>query len=301
MIPFTTLPLRSPEGGFLSSRLRTALAACALAALAAGCGAAVVPSIHSDTNRVAVARGLYERREFTLAVDVLSSYATTGSGNADIDQAVYLLGLSYLGQKDWVNAQAQFERIARDYPESDSAAAAMFQLGEAMFGQSRPSDFDQEFTLKALQQWETYVRTSPGDTYTRRADARIAECRTRLARKLWRSGDVYVKQKLYTAAKLYFADVINEYADTPVLGDAILGNAVADARLGKRDSALAVLRGLEQQFSGQPLGIKAAELRVKMEKWPAEGDRSKRRNRPIEAPVQPAGSPVAPAGTSYTP
>ncbi|MFN8589178.1 MAG: outer membrane protein assembly factor BamD [Candidatus Eisenbacteria bacterium] len=285
----------------MSSRLRAACAALVAAGLLAGCGAAVVPSIHSDSNRVAIARGLYERREYALAVDVLSAYATTGTGNADIDQAVYLLGLSYLGQKEWASAQTQFERMARDYPESDSASSAAFQLGEALYGQSRPSDFDQEFTLKALQQYENYRRDFADGAYGPRADRRIAELRTRLARKLWRNGDVYVKQKLYLPAKRYFADVIEQYADTPILGDAILSNAVADARLGKRDSALVVLRGLEQQFAGQPLGIKAQALRLKMEKWPAEGDRARRGHRPIEAPAPAPGTPSNAQGTSYTP
>ncbi len=295
------LPLRSPKGFLLSFRIRTALAAVFAAGTLAGCGAAVVPSIHSDASRVTIARGLYERREFTLAVDVLSQYATTGTGNADIDQAVYLLGLSYLGQKDWVNAQSQFERIGRDYPESDSASAAAFQLGEALYGQSRPSDFDQEFTLKALQQYENYLRDFAGASYAARADHRVAELRTRLARKLWRNGDVYVKQRLYLPAKRYFADIIEQYADTPVLGDAILSNAIADAKLGKRDSALAVLRGLEQQFPGQPLGVKAQALRLKMEKWPAEGDRARRGHKPIEAPVPAPGTPSNAQGSSYTP
>ena len=296
-----SFPNRSPKGFLLPFRFRTAFLAVLAAGALAGCGAAVVPAIHSDTNRVAVARGLYERREYALAVDVLSNYATTGTGNADIDQAVYLLGLSYLGQKEWASAQSQFERIGRDYPESDSASAAAFQLGEALYGQSRPADFDQEFTLKALQQYENYLRDFAGGAYAARADRRVAELRTRLARKLWRNGDVYVKQKLYLPAKRYFADVIENYADTPILGDAILGNAVADARLGKRDSALAVLRGLEQQFSGQPLGIKAQALRVKMEKWPAEGDRSRRGHKPVEAPAPVPGAPSNAQGTSYTP
>lgn len=301
MLPHMTHPLRFPEGGFLSSRVRVVFAACVLAIFTVGCGASVLQSVHSDTNRVAIARGLYERHQYALAVDVLSNYALTGTGSADIDQAVYLLGLSYMGQKEWASAQTQFERIGRDYPESDSASAAIYQLGEAMFGQSRPSDFDQEFTLKALQQWEGYVRTSPADVYVGRAEMRIGECRTRLARKLWRSGDVYMKQRLYGPAKKYFGDIISEYADTPILGDAILGNAAADARLGQRDSALVVLRGLEQQFAGQPLGLKAAALRAKMVKWPAEGDIGKRTHRPIEAPVPVPGAPSAPSGTSYTP
>lgn len=277
-------------------RLRPALAAAALAALAAGCGAAVVPQIMNDSARVPLARQLYERGDYSLAAEVLTAYAKSGAGNADIDEAIYLLGLTYLGQKDWPNAQAQFERVLRDYPESDSASSASFRLGEALFGQSRKPDFDQEFTLKALGQWQEFSRSWPEHPWAGDAAARIGVCRTRLARKLWRSGDLYLKQAYYEPAKVYFADVLREYADTPVYGDALIGMALADARLGRKDTALAVLRGLEAEFAGRPLGEQAAKWRAKVEKWPAEGDTRRRRHKTIEP--SPAPAPVTPSTSS---
>lgn len=277
-------------------RLRPALAAAALAALAAGCGAAVVPQIMNDSARVPLARQLYERGDYSLAAEVLTAYAQSGAGNADIDEAIYLLGLTYLGQKDWPNAQAQFERVLRDYPESDSASSASFRLGEALFGQSRKPDFDQEFTLKALGQWQEFSRSWPEHPWAGDAAARIGACRTRLARKLWRSGDLYLKQAYYEPAKVYFADVLREYADTPVYGDALIGMALADARLGRKDTALAVLRGLEAEFAGRPLGEQAAKWRAKVEKWPAEGDTRRRRHKTIEP--SPAPAPVTPSTSS---
>lgn len=277
-------------------RLRPALAAAALAALAAGCGAAVVPQIMNDSARVPLARQLYERGDYSLAVEVLTAYAQSGAGNADIDEAVYLLGLTYLRQKDWPNAQAQFERVLRDYPESDSASSASFRLGEALFGQARKPDFDQEFTLKALGQWQEFSRSWPEHAWAGDAAARIGECRTRLARKLWRSGDLYLKQSYYEPAKVYFGDILREYADTPVYGDALIGMALADARLGRKDTALAVLRGLEAEFAGRPLGAQAAKWRIKVEKWPAEGDTRRRRHKSVEPTQAPA--PVTPSTSS---
>lgn len=185
------------------------------AALLAGCGAAVVPQIMNDASRLPLARQLYDKGDYTLAAQVLSSYAQSGAGNADIDEAVYLLGLTYLRQRDWANAQVQFERVLREYPESDSASSASYQLGEALFGQSRKSDFDQEFTLKALGQWQEFEKSWPASPYTSLARERIGECRARLARKLWRTGDLYLKQAYYAPAKLYFRSVIEQYSDTP--------------------------------------------------------------------------------------
>lgn len=291
----TRRSIRSHGGGAWPRRVRAAAAAAVLAALVAGCGAAVVPQIMSDASRLPLARSLYDKGDYSLAAEVLTSYAQSGAGNADIDEAIYLLGLTYLRQREWANAQVQFERILREYPESDSAASASYQLGEALFGQSRKSDFDQEFTLKALAQWQEFEKSWPQSAYSGMAGERIGECRARLARKLWRSGDLYLKQAYYRPAKLYFRSVLEEYADTPVYGDALIGMALADARLGQKDSALTVLRSLEAQFAGKPLGLQAAKWRQKVEKWPAEGDRRGQRHKTVE-PTQ-APTPVTPSST----
>jgi outer membrane assembly lipoprotein YfiO len=282
----------------LASSFRTALGALALAALVAGCGATVLPQVRGDGDRVTIARRLYDAGEYGTAVEMLSSYVTTGTGNADIDEAVYLLGLSYLHQREWASAQSQFERIARDYPESDSASAAAYRLGVALYGQSRGPDFDQEFSLKALTQWEGLVQAAPEDPWAALARTRIAEARSRLAHKLWRSGDVYVKLKLYEPAKVYFGSILRDYADTPEYGDALIGNAVADARLGHRDSAMVVLAGLAKEFEGRPLGLRAAATLAKVRTWPPEGDVKHRRHRTVEPSL---AAPQTPTPTTTTP
>lgn len=277
-------------------RPRAVLAAAVLAVCVAGCGAAVVPQIMNDSERLPLARKLADKGDYTLAAEVLKSYAQSGAGNADIDEAVYLLGVVQLKQKEWVDAQAQFERVLRDYPESDSAASASYRLGEAFFGQSRKADFDQEYTLKALAQWEGFVKSAPEHPFVAAAGERIAECRNRLARKLWRNGDVYYKQALYEPALVYYRSVLTDYADTPAYGDALVGLALTNARLGRKDTALVVLKGLEQDFAGKPLGMVAGKWRARVEKWPAEGDRRRRSHKSME-PTQAPQLPSVPANT----
>ncbi|MCE9628128.1 MAG: outer membrane protein assembly factor BamD, partial [Candidatus Eisenbacteria bacterium] len=206
-----------------------------------------------------------------------------------------LLGLCHLRMKDYLGAQGDFERLVRDYPESDSASSAVYRIGEAMWGQTRGPDFDQEYTLKALDQFMLFRREHPDHWLAEAASRRIAEARSRLAVKLYRTGDLYVKLKEYESAKRYFRDVLTEYSESPVYGDALIGWAVASARLGQRDTALAVLRDLEGEFSGRPLGLKAAQTRAQMAKWPSVTKR-KRRAEPNEPP------PIAsPPGGGYTP
>jgi hypothetical protein len=74
----------------------------------------------------------------------------------------------------------------------------------------------------------------------------------------------------------------------------MIGLAMTNARLGMKDSALAMLRRLETDFADKPLGEAAAQVRRKVEHWPAEGDRRRHRNRAIE-PVTPPQLPTAPS------
>lgn len=109
-----------------------------LALLVAGCGAGVLPPIHSEAERLEVARQLHAQHEYAPAAELLTTYVMGNIGAADVDEAIFLLGDCHLKSKDWAAATSEFERLLRDFPESDSSAAARFGLGEAEFAQSRP-------------------------------------------------------------------------------------------------------------------------------------------------------------------
>ena len=268
------------------------LAASALLALLAGCGGSVLPQIHDERGRLELAQRLYEKRDAVMAIQVLAPYSTSNSGAADVDAAVYLLGLCHLQVKDWGAAQADFERVMRDYPESDSAGSSSFQLGVAYWGQSREPDFDQEYTLKALDQWMAFRRDHPDHWLGPTATRRIAEARTRLATKLYRTADLYVKLKEYEAAKRYYRSILTEYSETSLYGEAWIGWAVASCRGGDRDTALAVLDEVEAFFQGTPLAQKASNTREEVIRWRMQ--RIVRRSRPNEPPPP---SVTAPTGS----
>ena len=94
-----------------------ALAALGLAALLAGCAATTLPPVHSETERLALARRMMEQRRWASAIELLKGYIEHNAGAADVDQAVYLLGDAYLHNKEWALAANEFDRMLKDYPE----------------------------------------------------------------------------------------------------------------------------------------------------------------------------------------
>jgi outer membrane protein assembly factor BamD len=240
--------------------------ALVLVLVVVGCGAHVLPAMRSESERLATARRLREQGDCAEAIELLKTYVTNAAGAAQVDEAVYWLGDCYLRTKDWALAAGEFERLLRDYPESDSSAAASFALGEAYFGQAGREDFDQEFTIKALEQWQSYLREHPGHWRYAEGERRVATARTRLANKLARTGTLYLKLRLWEPARVYFLKVKEEYSDTPADSEARLGLALCDAGQGRRDDAIAELKQLEERHPGERVAERAARARKRLER-----------------------------------
>jgi len=258
---------RGPRRG-RRSRLLAGLGAAAALVLAlglAGCGAGTIPPVSSESERLSHARTSMDKREYSVAIELLKAYIANNAGSREVDEAIYRLGVCYLRTKENALAQVEFERLLRDYPESDSSGSASFRLGEALWGQARPPDFDQEFTQKALDQWESYLRSDSDHWLVPEARRRIAEARLRLATRLSAVGMLYLKLGLPKPAQVYFQKVADEYADTPKAADAHFGLALCLAKQGKRDEALQRLRALEAEVPTGKLHERVVKERKRVE------------------------------------
>jgi outer membrane protein assembly factor BamD len=239
-------------------RLCHAARAGALALLIAGCAASTLPSVHSESERLAVAQRLAAKRDFADAIQLLKTYITNNVGSADVDHAVYLLGQCYLDSREYASAAVEFERLLREFPESDSSGSAAFQLGAAYFGQSRPPDFDQEFTVKAVSQWRQYQQSYPGHWLGPESEHRIQIARMRMATKWLNDANLYVKLRDLGPARAYYRRVEDEYGDLPQLADAWVGLARCDVLEKKPTAAIQRLREVESRFAGRPIAVVAA-------------------------------------------
>ena len=226
----------------------------------------MLPTLRSESDRLTVARRMMAEHEYGDAIELLKPYTTSGGGAAEVDQAVYLLADCYLATKDYALAATEFEHLLNDYPESDSAGSASFRLGEAYYGQARKPDFDQEYTVKAIDQWQKYLHDYPDHWRNREAENRLLSARTRLARKLVNTGTLYLKLRLWEPSRVYFHRVLNEYGDTSLVADAKLGLALADARQGHRQEAIDALREIESEYPCQAVGERAASERKRLER-----------------------------------
>ena len=248
------------------NRIPRLLLLLAFPLLLAGCSAGVIPAVHSEAERLSEARHAMDQREYNVAIELLKTYIANNAGSKEVDDAVYRLGMCYLKIREYPTAQVEFERLLRDYPESDSAASAAFRLGDALWGQTRAADFDQEFSQKALDQWESYLHAYPGHWLNANCRHNIEVARTRLAKRLVDVGTLYLKLNLPNPARAYFQMTTDHYADTVPVFEARLGLALCDARLGHRQDAIAKLKPLVADCPIPEVHQRAARELAKLER-----------------------------------
>jgi outer membrane protein assembly factor BamD len=253
-------------------RLRHVVALAALALALAGCGASTLPAVHSEAERLDHGRRALASRDYNIAIELLKGYVANNAGGADVDLAIEMLGEAYLKIHEWAEAQSQLERLLRDYPESDSAAAGSFHLGRAYWGQARGPDFDQEFTVKALDQWDSYLRSYPDHWLIPEGEKWAQRARERLADKLALSGELYVKLRRPGPARIYFRRVLDEYPTTAVAQRAELGLALVDDLDGKHAEALATLNDLQSRHPGGEIGKRLQKELARIQREQKRGE-----------------------------
>ncbi len=75
----------------------------------------------------------YMKGNYDIAIIEFKDYIAKFSGSEKVDNAYYWLGLCYFEKEKYRDAIDSFDKIIKDYPDSDVLAAAMLKKGLALF------------------------------------------------------------------------------------------------------------------------------------------------------------------------
>jgi outer membrane assembly lipoprotein YfiO len=129
-------------------------------------------------------------------------------------QAQYKIGL-YLQEKQmYQEARDEFEKTINDYPESEWARAAKYQI--ALVDAKRSSDvqYDQKVTSSAIAELKDFVKENPQAELSTQAQKHIQDLREKEAEKNFLIAVFYEKQERFDAAKVYYNAIVTDYKNT---------------------------------------------------------------------------------------
>jgi outer membrane assembly lipoprotein YfiO len=114
----------------------------------------------------------------------------------------------------YYEAEDAFNKVISNYPTSEWADAAKFQLAACRAAVSRGPDYDQGAAKEAENKFEEFVREHPDAVLSREAELNIKELRNKEAEANYNTARFYEKQGAYEAAKIYYEDVISNHEET---------------------------------------------------------------------------------------
>jgi outer membrane protein assembly factor BamD len=89
------------------------------------------------------------------------------------------------------------------------------------------SILDQNYSKKAIDEYQAFLEYHPTDTLVSLAEQRISELNTKLAEKDYENGMTYMHMEYYKAATYYFDLVLDKYHDTQYAEPSYLKKAEA--------------------------------------------------------------------------
>lgn len=148
------------------------------------------------------------------AIEILSKVIENSSYGPLASGAQYKLGLLLKGLLRYYEAEEAFNKVLSNYPDSEWASPAKFQLASCRAALSRGSDYDQGATQEAKEQFEEFVREHPEATLSREAEKNINKLREKEGESNYNIARFYEKQKAYESAKIYYNDTVNNYPES---------------------------------------------------------------------------------------
>lgn len=136
-------------------------------------------------------------------------------------QAQYKIGL-YLKEKGlYQEARDEFEKTINDYPASEWAKAAKYQIAVADTKRSGDVQREQKVTSIAVEEFKDFIASHPESELTPQAKEQLNHLRNKEAENAYVIASFYEKQKNIKSARVYYRDLADRYGDTKWGGKAL--------------------------------------------------------------------------------
>lgn len=248
----------------MSKRLTSRRASILLAVLVilAGCSSDEVVAPRSAEEVFQSGMKLFAEEDYLEAKEEFRIVTHQYQGSALADDGQFYLGECYFKREEFILAAYEFEILLRTMPTSEFVSNARFQRALCYYNRSPESYLDQESTRKAIDEFQAFLEYHPTDPRAPEAEAKIHEMNTKLARKDYENGIIYMKMEYYKAAVVSFDYVLEKYHDTPYAEPSLLKKGEAQFYRKRYVEAKEIAERFMERYPNSSVRSDAEKLRA---------------------------------------
>jgi outer membrane protein assembly factor BamD len=157
---------------------------------------------------------LYESEQYTESADAFETVIEIGRGTDFGQQAQYYLAQSYYQNERYLLAASEYERYISLYPQGQNRQDVQFKEAYCYYQLSPRYKLDQSYTRRAIEKFRLFNSRYPNSDKVDESSQYITEMRSKLAKKLYYSADLYMRTDQYEAAIVYYDLTIDNYPET---------------------------------------------------------------------------------------
>jgi len=207
----------------------------------------------------------YNKGKYFKAQTELQRLIYSFPGQPFIDSAQFYLAMSLYNMQEYPEAVGEFRKLLVAYPVSPLADDAQFQLGMCHYQQSPGYALDPEETNMAIDEFSMFLSRYPQSPLVPEARERLNDLNEKLARKMFKSGELYLKMHDYDPALLYFSQVRDNYPETEWATRALYYSGEALMGLDRKSDALETFQNFVTAFPDNKLSRKARKYIEKLQ------------------------------------
>lgn len=137
------------------------------------------------------AKRAYDEKKFLQASTILSDLVIPLRGGPNGEEALFLLGMSYYENKDFLNSALQFKTYYTRYPKGKYTELARFYSGYGYYLDSPEPQLDQSNTIKAIEELQGFLDYFPKSDRVTIAQNAIFEMQDKLTLKQLQNAQLY--------------------------------------------------------------------------------------------------------------
>jgi outer membrane protein assembly factor BamD len=231
----------------------------------AGCGSTEQVTAPTAEERFENATQLFRDEDYLEAIEQFSVITLQHQGSAVADDAQFYLGECRFERHEYILASFEYEQLKRNMPASPLVPEAQYKLALSYYHLAPDPPLDPEYTLKAIDEFQSFVLYYPANERAPQAEEKIRELTNRLAKKDYDTARLYARMGYHRAAIVYYDLVMEKYHDTEFAPLSYLGKVES---LIERGRFIEARKEVTKFLSGYPnsvLRARAEELRQQIE------------------------------------
>ena len=137
------------------------------------------------------AKKAFEQGKYTQAYTILEDIVTVFKGTDKAEESLFLLGMSYYENKDYLSSGSYFRTYYQHYPKGKYAELARFYCGYGYYLDSPETQLDQTGTVKAIEELQNFLEFFPKSDKVSIAQNAIFELQDKLVKKELENATLY--------------------------------------------------------------------------------------------------------------